>query len=241
MDEPVRNRLRPARHSGLTRPIPGHRTAQAPAAARQHLPSERPGQAAEQASGGKATPGKPSRSLIRRLDIKISARIYAVDRGLGRHAERFIGLSSLPVSLTSRVLRAFSSQVTVRPRGGSTNVGSSLGGKGTGRLPVPVGKTTSWPCLSKASSGPASSSPQKPRSEGMHRILRDINWSPHVRNHTLAKNTASEQVTPRSGQTHFVPYRTCTLSVSTRKSCSRPRHLPRSAHLSLPHVTQEAE
>ena len=65
MDEPVRSRLRPARHRGLTRPRPGHRTAQAPAAARQHLPSERPGQAAEHVSGWKAMPGKPSRSLIR--------------------------------------------------------------------------------------------------------------------------------------------------------------------------------
>ena len=56
MDEPVRSRLRPARRRGLTSPTRSpHPTA--PAATRQHSPAERPGQAAEQVSGGKATPG----------------------------------------------------------------------------------------------------------------------------------------------------------------------------------------
>jgi hypothetical protein len=48
-------------------PRPGHGTTQAPAAARQHLLPAKPGQAAEQASGGKAALGKPARLLIRRL------------------------------------------------------------------------------------------------------------------------------------------------------------------------------
>jgi hypothetical protein len=66
MDEPVRNRLRPARHRGLTRP--DQVTVLPRPSGRQPAPPQRkPGQAAEQASGGKATPGKTSRSPIRRL------------------------------------------------------------------------------------------------------------------------------------------------------------------------------
>jgi len=57
MDEPIRGRLRAARRRGLTSlgPLPAPR--RPPTATRQHLaPSRRSGQAAEQASGGKATP-----------------------------------------------------------------------------------------------------------------------------------------------------------------------------------------
>ena len=80
MDEPVRSRLRPARHRGLTRPDPVTALLRPQRPPASTSPSERPGQAAEHVSGRKVMPGKPSSSLIRRLDIKISTRIYAVDR-----------------------------------------------------------------------------------------------------------------------------------------------------------------
>jgi hypothetical protein len=72
MDEPVRSRL----GAGQRTPRPrGHR---------QHMPlAERPGQAAEQASGEKATPGNHQDHYQRPANQKPSVRIQAVDRGLG--------------------------------------------------------------------------------------------------------------------------------------------------------------
>ena len=45
-----------------------------------------------------------------------------------------------------------------------------LGGRGAGRLPWAVAKSTLYPALSKVSRGPTSSSPQYPYSEMMMRI-----------------------------------------------------------------------
>ncbi len=83
MDEPVRSRLRPARHRGLTRPDPVTALPWPQRAARHHPPSENPGQAAEQASGGKAAPPENHQDqLSAGRHSKTSVRIYAVDRSL---------------------------------------------------------------------------------------------------------------------------------------------------------------
>jgi hypothetical protein len=56
MDDPVRRRLRPARPGGLTSPDPVTASLRPQTATRTRPRDRNPGQAAEQASGGKHTP-----------------------------------------------------------------------------------------------------------------------------------------------------------------------------------------
>jgi hypothetical protein len=79
MDEPVRSGVRPARCRGLTRPDPVTAQTQGPAATRQHLPSEKPGQAAEKSAAGKPHPENHQDHLSASRNSKTRVRIYAVD------------------------------------------------------------------------------------------------------------------------------------------------------------------
>ena len=65
MDEPVRSRLRPARHRGLTRPDPVTALPRPQRPPASTFPSRRPGQAAEHVSGGTATPGNTIKIIYR--------------------------------------------------------------------------------------------------------------------------------------------------------------------------------
>jgi len=81
MDEPVRNGLRPARHRGLTRPDPVTalpRPQRPPASTSQAKDPDKP---QNKPAAGKPRPENHQDHLSASWHIKISARIYAVDRG----------------------------------------------------------------------------------------------------------------------------------------------------------------
>jgi hypothetical protein len=80
MDEPVRSRLRAARHRGLTRPTRSpHCQAQRPPASISR--AKDPDKPQNKQAAGKPHPENHQDHLSADWHIKINARIYAVDRG----------------------------------------------------------------------------------------------------------------------------------------------------------------
>jgi hypothetical protein len=90
MDEPVPGRLRAACHRGLTSPDPVTAPARGPGRQPRTL-SRIPGQAAEQASGRKAAPGKSARSFIRQPEQQDRHQNFGGGLRL-RGSTRFMGV-----------------------------------------------------------------------------------------------------------------------------------------------------